>query len=311
MKTMSTPPGRINPIFTRKWASQRIHFKQISLNEKKSDLLFAKYYLKGGLEEVTADTVKQYVADNYIRFEYLSFPKTSADKGAAAKADAEKYKKMFTDDKKTFDEVIEAYNKDQKTSATGTGTDSTSDSTTDSSAAATDSTVDSSTAATDSTSATDSSTAATDSTSATDSSTAATGSSGDESTVSTKEPSEADDYPNEIMMKKDTDTYGTEITALFKYIDSTMKNNTIDIYEDDSTVYLVYKADVTGRDQYPVENYDNLVTEMKTTEFTGKIDAWVAALTVSDNTDALNRYTAEELFERQNDYYEDSAKAAQ
>ena len=75
-------------------------------------------------------------------------------------------------------------------------------------------------------------------------------------------------------------------------------------YEDDSFYYIVIRGDVTENSaKYAETNRDNLVQTMKGDEFQAKIDSWVDEIGISENKEAIKRYTAQAVLDKQNDYY--------
>lgn len=75
------------------------------------DRIFMAYYDKGGIEEVSESEINKHLTDNYVRFKLISIPKDKDDKGEAAKKKAEEFKELA--EEKTFDEIIEDYEKEQ------------------------------------------------------------------------------------------------------------------------------------------------------------------------------------------------------
>lgn len=73
--------------------------------------LFTAYYDKGGIKEVPDSEINQHLSDNYIRFKLISVPKSKDDDGEAAKAKAEEL--VTLTETKTFDEVMEEYEKSE------------------------------------------------------------------------------------------------------------------------------------------------------------------------------------------------------
>ena len=76
-------------------------------------------------------------------------------------------------------------------------------------------------------------------------------------------------------------------------------------YENDSAYYIIIKGDVSERTDYVEDNKDSILQEMKGDEFQTKVDAWVEAISFTENEKALRRYTPEVVYEKQNEYYEE------
>ncbi len=74
-------------------------------------------------------------------------------------------------------------------------------------------------------------------------------------------------------------------------------------YEDDNAYYVIMTADINDKDGYATENRDTLVQEMKSDEFQGLIDGWVKALDIKVNSKAVKRYSVQEVYDRQEEYY--------
>lgn len=124
----------------------------------------------------------------------------------------------------------------------------------------------------------------------------------EDTTEETTEETEEDPYKNEQMTnyaeidESSTETYETVVKEI-----KTMENGAVSSYEDDLAYYIYIKGDITERSAEYVEddNRSSTVSEMKSDEFQKKIDDWVGAMKFDINKKALERYSVEEVYERQ------------
>ena len=277
-----------------------------------SDKVFDAYYLKDGIEGVSDEDVNAYLDENYIRFKVISIQKAADDSGAAAKKLAEEYKSMA--EEMTFDEVIAAY-KAAQSAGTGTGDDSSktdesessevsSDesseaSSADDSSAADDTSVDDSSAADSSSQVASPSPASSD----VDESSSETDSSSDDSSETETGADSAEDedkYANDAVVNKNNEAYADN--KVVKFIDAEMKYDEIATFEDDSYWYVIQKLDLDKYENYETDNYETLVSEMKSEDFQTKVDTWITAAKIDKNEKSVTRYTAKRIYKDYEDY---------
>ncbi len=122
---------------------------------------------------------------------------------------------------------------------------------------------------------------------------------------------EEDPYINETIVNfttasdTESDSYNEEYVKVLE----AMKNSEYGkaaIYEDDNNIYLYMTADVSERTDYVEDNADTLRQTMKGDDFQKLIDSWVEALDIKVNDKAIKRYTVNEIFERQEEYYSEN-----
>ena len=261
-----------------------------------TEKLFDKYYGEGGIEEVSLDEIKEYVNENILRYKIITFEKDDEDEGAAAKEEADKYFALIEDEGLTMDELIERYEADNEAEEE----EEESEQTTDDSTGTDDSSSDADSSADDSSNGTDSS--ANDSSSDSDSSADDNNSTEDEEEEEKTEAElEAEKYPNEHLRNKENVTDDEFVS----FVDQ-MEIDSIDIYEDDNGYYIIEKLDMAKRDTYAEANKDTLISTMKAEDFEGVVDALAEAVKVVDNKEALERYNATDVYERQTEASEDN-----
>lgn len=260
--------------------------KLVNKASKMRDKIFDYYYGEGGIEEVKDSDIEQYLNENYVRYKTITIAKsTNEDESAAAEEDKEnealrdeylaKAEGVSFDE---FDEIINEYN-DYVASQNSTADDSSS---ADSSAAGTESETDSS--AVDSSADTDSSSADSESTSGTTS---------------------EDPYKNEVLYNVgqiDEDAEETDSIKLAKEANG-LEVGVAEAYEDDNNYYVVIKGDITERSaEYATENHDSMVQTMKSDDFQTLVDGWVEKLKISENKEAIKRYTPTAVYDIQTEY---------
>lgn len=321
------------------YESEGISKDSVKLVQKAVEMrtkLFDYYYAEGGEEAVTDSDIESYLNENYVRYKTISIAKsTDEDETAAAEADEEsealrdEYLEMASGVSfEEFDTVIEAYNdyleekyaelSDDDSSADDSSADDTDSSTAEdtSSVMEAEGEQEVMTAETEESSLTDES-SADDSTSYDDSVVSDDSSASDDSTAS----SESDDETS----AEDTDTveedpYANETLYNYGAMDDDAKEsstgklleavNALDVgvaaaYEDDNYYYIIIKGDITERSaEYASENHDSLVQTMKSDEFQAKVDSWVEAIDISENKDAIKRYTPKAVYDKQIEYQE-------
>lgn len=293
--------------------------KLVNKASKMRDKIFDYYYAEGGIEEVKDSDIEQYLNENYVRYKTITIAKsTNEDESAAAEEDKEK--ETLRDEYLAkaegvsfdeFDEIINEYN-DYVASQNSTADDSSSaDSNTDSAASDDSSSSvssDDSQASNESSvdSAADSSAAGTESetdSSAVDSSADADSSSAD--SESTSGTTSEDPYKNEVLYNVgqiDEDAEETDSIKLAKEANG-LEVGVAEAYEDDNNYYVVIKGDITERSaEYATENHDSMVQTMKSDDFQTLIDGWVEKLKISENKDAIKRYTPTAVYDIQTEY---------
>lgn len=275
-----------------------------------TDKLFDAYYAEGGIEEVTLSQVQTYVDENFLRYKQIRFTKDAEDEGAAAKEKAEKYMALAAE--MTMDELIERVQEDdqaEQEAESGTETETDDSSELDSSAIDSSSETDSSSendsssetdsSATDSSSETDSS--ATDSSSETDDSSAADEEAADEEEKTPAEI-ESENYPNDYIRNKAS----YEDDEFVKHIDG-MELDKIELYEDDDAYYILERLDMKERTGYAEANKESIVSIMKADDFEALVEELVKGLDVEKNDEALKRYNAKDVYERQLEWSEEQS----
>lgn len=119
---------------------------------------------------------------------------------------------------------------------------------------------------------------------------------------------EPDPYANEVMRDYSTLTeedLEEDSGKLMTFIKG-LETGKATAYEDDNTYYIVIKGDVTERSaEYVSENRDTLVHSVKDDDYRAKKDSWVEAISFTDNTDAIKRYTPKAIYDREEKYYDE------
>ncbi|MCR5541013.1 MAG: hypothetical protein K6F71_09400 [Ruminococcus sp.] len=269
--------------------------------------LFDYYYAADGKEAVTDADMKKYVEDNYVRYKAIRISKSNAED--ATEAEKENKENEATRDEylakaeglsyEEFDALIKEYN-EYAAAKLEAETSSEEDSTAEDNivgpmpssdtAAEVEAPEDESAAADD---------AAADETVATDE----TADSADD-VATDGEDAEEEEVNNDTMYDLGQD--GAEesdegkLATFIKGLDIGKAT----AYEDDSFYYIVMKGDITeNSEQYAKDNHDTLLQNMKGDEFQGKIDSWIDELGIKENADAIKRYTAKVVYDKQNEFY--------
>ncbi len=133
----------------------------------------------------------------------------------------------------------------------------------------------------------------------------------DESDEDTDEDEEEDDpYVNESMFNytdytdEDSDYYDEEYADMINaFLEADYE--TAGIYEDDDYYYLYMTADVADRTDYVEDNKEDLLDEIKGDEFDELIEGWVSDMDITENSKAVKKYTVQEVYDRQVEYYEE------
>lgn len=275
--------------------------KNIQKTSAKRQQIFDYFYAKDGKEAVSDEDLTKYVEENYLRYKLLSIPKASAsatdesseseDSSSTVDENKEVFEKYLKKAEKVdfdgFDKIIDEYEAEQS-SSTAAETDASEPEVEVADSSADESKSD------DASSADESSLAE----SAADSEAA------DSTADSTEESSEEDKYANEQMTNYSTideasfeETYG----KVLKEIKEKLKVDQVSSYEDDNCYYIYIKGDIKGRSkEYATseDNRENLLSEMKSDDFQKKIDEWIEKMSFDVNDKAVERYSAEEIYDK-------------
>lgn len=282
--------------------------KNVQKTSSKRQQLFDYYYAKDGKEAVSDDELTKYVEENYIRYKVLSIPKASAsttdessqaeDSSSTVDENKELFDKYLKEAKKldfeNFDKVIDEYQKYQQEQQAATSTESSVPELEDIASVA-----DTTEESTDDASSTDESTQAESSVES-----EATESNAESTAESAVESSEEDKYPNEQMTNYSTldeDSFEEAYGKVLKEIKEELKVDEVSSFEDDNYYYIYVKGDIKGRSkEYATsdENRETLLSEMKGDDFQKKIDEWVEKIKFEINEKAVERYSAEELYDQ-------------
>ena len=257
--------------------------------------LFNYYYGEDGVEAVTDADLQKYVEDNYIRYKAIRITKSDAeDETEAANENAEHESvrdeylaKAEGLDYDEFDAVIDEY--DAYAQALLEAETSAEEDTVEDLAGPvlgedTETAVDAP--------------VADDDIDAED---------GDELTTEAEEIAvKEESNPNESMLNyggMDDESKETITGKLAEFLNS-MENNKATAYEDDSFYYILIKGDITEKSaKYASNNHDNLIQQMKGDDFQAKIDSWIEEIGISENSDAIKRYTAQVVYDKQIEFY--------
>ncbi|MBO4866516.1 MAG: hypothetical protein J5582_08090 [Ruminococcus sp.] len=269
--------------------------------------LFDYYYAADGKEAVTDDDLKKYVEDNYVRYKAIRISKSYAED--AEEAEKENKENEATRDEflakaeglsyDEFDALIKEYNEyaqaklDAETSAEE---DSAAEEDnivgpmpSDDTAAAVDAPEDESTAED----------AGLEETEASDES-AETVEADDLATDSEDDAENSNDTMYDLGQE---DAKESDTGKLAAFING-LEIGKAAAYDDDGFYYIVIKGDVTENSaKYATDNRETLVNNMKGDEFQGKIDSWVEEIDIKENADAIKKYTAQVVYDKQNDFY--------
>ena len=276
--------------------------------------LFDYFYAADGKEAVSDDDVKKYVEDNYIRYKTLRIAKSDAED--AAEKDNENKENEATRDEflakaegltyDEFDAVIDEYNayakakqeeetsSEEDTADEGTvgpvmGEETATEVEAPEEEAPAEETEDG---------------AGLEEEAVLDEE----GDSVDISELATadEDAAESDTNPNETMYnfgEMTDETKETSTGKLAAFING-LEVNKATAYEDESSYYIVIKGDVTENSaKYATDNHDSLLQSMKGDEFQTKIDSWIDEIGITENSDAIKKYTAQAVYDKQNDFY--------
>lgn len=127
-----------------------------------------------------------------------------------------------------------------------------------------------------------------------------------ESTDETEE--ETDPYVNERVINytdntnKDDEYYDEEFAATLTAVKEAEVGK-VSSYENDSYYIIFVSAPISERTEYVDENKDSLLQEIKGDEFDELVKSWVEAMSIVVNDKAVKRYTVQEVYDRQEEYY--------
>ncbi len=119
---------------------------------------------------------------------------------------------------------------------------------------------------------------------------------------------QATEEDNEIIadytysINPDSDTYDEAYANRLKAVKEA-KLGEATFYEDDTAYYVFMSADIADKPEYKEENHAVLISDMKEDEFQGLIDGWIDAMDIKMNAKAVKRYSVQEVYDRQEEYY--------
>lgn len=114
--------------------------------------------------------------------------------------------------------------------------------------------------------------------------------------------SDDEEHDHISMVNKNSSSYSSN--KVIKHINSDMKNDEIDICDDDYYWYVIQKLDVKDYGDYIKDNRTALLDEMKGEEFDKAIDSWVEEYQIERNEDSYSRYTAKSVYKKYEKYLE-------
>ena len=262
--------------------------------------LFDYYYAADGVEAVTDADMKKYVEDNYVRYKAIRIQKSNAEDSAEAEKE-NKENEAIRDEYlakaeglsyEEFDDLIKEYNEyaaaklEEATSSDEDGTAEdgvvgpmpSSDTVTEVDAPE-DSAADEAEAPSEN----------------------------EESDETATDSEDAEEEPNNDTMYdlggQGEEAKNTDEGKLATFIKG-LEIGKATAHEDDGFYYIVMKGDITeNSEQYASDNHDTLLQNMKGDEFQGKIDSWIEELDIKENSDAIKKYTAQVVYDKQNDFY--------
>ncbi|WP_124098122.1 hypothetical protein [Ruminococcus sp. Marseille-P6503] len=295
--------------------------KEVYLCTLKREKLFNYFYGEGGAEEVSADEMQTYINDNYLRYKTISISKSSSEDEETAKAENEENEALRDEYLEMaqglsfdeFDQVIDAYQEyqeEQSASESGDSSGESSDSAESDESSESGADADSEESSDDTSSVVDASSEEETDSSLTESSDPASDSgesSESDSDTDSSSEEEEDPYPNETMVNfgaYEEEDLESDYGKLLSEIDS-LEIGKAAAYENDSAYYIIIRGDVSERTDYAEDNRDSILQEMKSEDFQTKVDAWVEAISFTENEKALRRYTPEAVYDKQNEYYEE------
>lgn len=253
--------------------------------------LFEYYYGEGGAEEASDADLQKYVEDNYIRYKTIRINRSTAeDETEAAKEDEEN--KAVRDeflakaegvDFDGFDSIIDEYDEYLKAQleedTTGEEDGMAGPVLSEDTDTAVDAPVDDE-------------------------------DSDDEMTTETEdeevEDDETESSPNEMMLNygdMSNEMKETNTGKLGEFMNG-IEVGKAQAYEDENYYYIVIKGDITENSaDYASDNHDSLLQTMKGDDFQSKIDSWIEEIGITENTDAIKRYTAQVVYDKQIEFY--------
>ncbi len=246
-------------------------YKKLLTNSYKSDMIFKKYYDKGGSEEVSETELKNKFVELIALVKYVQMPmkdasgnKLKTEGKAELKKTAEKYVERLNKGEK-IDDLIAEYEElleEQEAAANSSATSSTA-----------------------STASTTISSAATSSAAASSASTSSTASATSSGTSSGSTEEEEED-PNEVLIYKEDETKSEKfLTSVFE-----AKYDTPVILEDDENYYVTIRYDIS-KDTEKFEDYhDSLLHEIKDETYEAMVAGWYKDYKVETNEDSAKRY---------------------
>ena len=273
--------------------------------------LFDYYYAADGKEAVTDADMQKYIEDNYIRYKAIRISKSSNEDAAAA-AEENKENEAVRDEYlakaegvsyEEFDAIIEEYNAyaaakyEEETSAEEdtTAEDIIGPVATEETETEVDAPEDSAPEET------------------ADTESAAEETQPEEVVADeTEDEINLDSAPTDSQDNNDTmfdfggleDDMKDSVSGKLAAFINGMKNGEVAAYEDDSFYYVIMKGDVKEKSaEYATENHDTLLQTMKGDDFQAKIDSWVEEIGIEENSDAIKKYTAQVVYDKQNEFY--------
>ena len=273
--------------------------------------LFDYFYGTEGVEAVTDDDMKKYVEDNFIRYKAIRITKSDAEDDATKESENKENEQIRDEylakaegyDYDSFDEIIAEYDEYAKAkleAETSAEEDSTDDGSVDVVGDAgpvapsaemeevedlDDMVLDESELVNDDGTVVDI----------------------NDLLSSDEDGTEDDTNPNETMFNfGELDEEGkASITGKLADFVKGIDINKAAAYEDDSFYYVIMKGDVSENSaDYASKNRDNLLQTMKGDDFQSKIDSWVEDMKFSENSDAIKKFTAKVVYDKQAEYYE-------
>ena len=265
--------------------------KQIMIASSLRTKLFDHFYAAGGEEEVTDADMQKFVEDNFVRYKTIRIAKSN-NQDEAQKEEENKENEALRDeffekakglDYDEFDTVIKEYDdyqteKIKQENATSQDED---------------------------TAAAEGPMPADDTDKAVDAPVEESADTEVSAEESAEPAEEADPHANDQMLNfgtMDDEAKESDQGKLAEFIKS-QNENEVTTYEDDNSYYILIKGDVTGYSaEYAANNHDNLIQDMKGDEFQAKIDSWIDEIGITENPDAIKRYTAQAVYDKQVEY---------
>ena len=302
--------------------------RQVYKSQSMRTKLFDYYYGAEGVEAVSDDDLKKYVEDNFIRYKAIRIMKADAE-DEAEKESANKENEATRDEFLAkaegvsfddFDAIIDeysAYAQAQQEAETSAAEDTTAADTVgpvlaDETETAVDAPEDNGGLEEEAVLDENAESVSADELDSQAEENADTAETSDDAEADTAaaETAETEEKPtlnpNETLFNyggMDDSTKETITGKLAEFING-MENDKATAYEDDSFYYILIKGDVAGASEiYASNNHDNLVQTMKSDDFQAKIDSWVEELGITENSDAIKRYTPQAIYDKQDAFY--------